>query len=163
MLGLHKSTVIWGLLSPTILSRLISTKKYIVVAETYTNLNKMDKLERNLMEQYLYSCNSEKSAGILTSEEDIVLDGYPERWPIFHLELNGVLTKFGLWSVTFNKSGAGGGTTHTKLFFQEIWIGRFLKLTANKTTLQWPMGKGVIYGISLWGCMKVRYDTTTKL
>ena len=137
--------------------------KYIVVAETYTNLNKIDKSEINLMEQYLYSCNSAKSAGILTYEEDIVFDGYPEIWPIFHVELNGVLMEFGLLSVLSTTSGAGGGATHTKLFFQEIWLGKVLQLTVNNTTLQLPMGKGVIYGISLWGCMKVRYETTTKL
>ena len=160
---LQKSTSTWGFLPPSIVYRLISMKKYIVVAETYTNLTKMDKLEIKLMDLYLYSCNSAKSAGILTCEEDIVFDVPPEKYPIFYVELNGILMKCGLLSVLSTTSGAGGGATPTKLFIQEIWLGKVLQLVANNMTLWWKMGKEGMDGISLWGWMKVRYETAPKL
>ena len=45
-----------------------------MLSDTYTNLPKMDILERNYLEIYLSSWNFVNSYGILTCEEDIVFD-----------------------------------------------------------------------------------------
>ena len=57
------------------MSILISVNKYLVLDNTYTNLPKMDKLERNSLEMYLSSWDFVNSDGILTCEEDIIFDG----------------------------------------------------------------------------------------
>ena len=75
LLILYKSTLVWGFLPPEIVSILTSVNKYLVLADTYTNLPKMDKPERNYLEMYLSSCNFVSLDGILTCEEDIVFDG----------------------------------------------------------------------------------------
>ena len=49
--------------------------KYLVLADTYTNIPKMDNLERNSLDMYLYYCKFVNLYGILTCEEDIVFDG----------------------------------------------------------------------------------------
>ena len=100
------------------MSVIISVNKYLVLADTYTNLPKMDELERNSLEMYLSSWNFLNSDGILTLEEDIVFDSSPERCPVFCVELNGVLTKCGLLLVLSTMSVVGGGDTPAKLFFQ---------------------------------------------
>ena len=123
----------------------------------------MDKLERNSLEIYLYSWNFVNSDGILTCEEDIVFDSSPEIWPIFRVELNSVLTKCGLLSVLSTTSGAGGGETPTKISFQEVCLGNVLQLKVNKMALWCSMGKVVMDGISLWGWLKVMYETAEKL
>ena len=77
----------------------------------------MDELERKYLEMYLSSWNLVNSDGIITLEEYIVFDSYPERCPIFCVELDGVLTKCGLLSVLSTTSNAGEGDTPAKLFF----------------------------------------------
>ena len=57
------------------MSILISVNKFLVLADTYTNLPKMDKLEIKYLDMYLSSWNFLNSGGILTCEEDIVFDG----------------------------------------------------------------------------------------
>ena len=57
------------------MSILISVNKYLVLADTYTNLPKMDKLERKSLVKYLSSWNFVNLDGILTCEEDIEFDG----------------------------------------------------------------------------------------
>ena len=79
------------------------------------------------------------------------------------MELNGVLTKRGLLLVLSTTSGAGGGETPTKLFFQEFFLKKFLQLAVNNTALWWTMGKGVIGRIRIWGWLKVSYKTAAKL
>ena len=54
---------------------LISVNKYLLLADTYTNLPKMDELKRNSLEMYLSSWNFVNSDGIITLEEDILFDG----------------------------------------------------------------------------------------
>ena len=103
------------------------------------------------------------SDGIITLEEYIVFDSYPERCPIFCVELDGVLTKCGLLSVLSTTSGAGGGETPTKISFQEVCLGKVLQLKVNKMALWWSMGKVVMDGISLWGWLKVMYETADQL
>ena len=106
-----------------------------MLADTYTNLPKIDKMERNSLEIYLYSWNFVNSDGILTCEEDIVFDSSPEIWPIFRVELNIVITKCGLLSVLSTTSGAGGGETPTEILFQEVCLGKFLQLKVNNTIM----------------------------
>ena len=79
------------------------------------------------------------------------------------MELNGILTKYGLLSVIVTMSGAGGGETSNKLFFQKICLGKVLQLAVNNTTLWWEMGKVAMNGISIWGLLKVRYEDAAKL
>ena len=57
------------------MSILISVNKYILIADTYTNLPKIDKLERNSMEMYLSSWNFVNLDGIITCDKDIIFDG----------------------------------------------------------------------------------------
>ena len=83
--------------------------KYLVIVDTYTNLPKMDKLERNSLDIYLSSCKFVNYDGIITCEEDVVFDSSPERWPIFRVELNIVITKCGLLSVLSTMSNVEGG------------------------------------------------------
>ena len=47
-------------------------------------------------------------SGTLTSEEKIVFDGSPESWPVFRIELTGILIKRGLLEL-FNLASGGGG------------------------------------------------------
>ena len=49
--------------------------KFLVLADTYTNLTKMDKLEIKYLDMYLSSWNFLNSCGIFTCEEDIVFGG----------------------------------------------------------------------------------------
>ena len=100
---------------------------------------------------------------ILTCGEDIAFDGSPEIWPIFCMELGSILMNHGTLMVISTTSGAGVGETLTKLFFRLIWLGRVMQLPVNNTILRWPMGKGGDDGISIWGWMKVRYDSVVKL
>ena len=57
------------------MSVIISVNKYLVLADTYTNLPKMDKLERKSLEMYLPSWNFVNLDRILTCVEDIVFYG----------------------------------------------------------------------------------------
>ena len=82
---------------------------------------------------------------------------------MFLVELNGVLTKYGLLSVVSTMYGTGGGETPTKLFFQEVYLGNVLQLSVNNTILWCPMRKEVMDGIIIWGWLKVRYETAAKL
>ena len=79
------------------------------------------------------------------------------------MEFNGFLKKGGLLSLISTTSGTGGGENPTKLFLQEFYLGKVLELTVNNMTLWWIMGRGVKDGISLWGWLKVRYETAAKL
>ena len=65
------------------------------------------------------------------------------------MELNGVFKKCGLLSELSTTSGAGDGETLTKLFFQEVCLEKFMNLAINNKKLWWPMGKGVMDGISI--------------
>ena len=82
---------------------------------------------------------------------------------MFLVELNGVLTKYGLLSVVSTMYGTGGGETPTKQFFQEVYLGNVLQLSVNNTILWCPMRKEVMDGIIIWGWLKVRYETAAKL
>ena len=79
------------------------------------------------------------------------------------MELTSILLNICLLLVLSILSGAGFGSTSTKLFFQSILLGRVLQLLVNNTILRWLMGKGVMDAIRLWGWMKVRYDSDVKL
>ena len=79
------------------------------------------------------------------------------------MELNGFLKKGGLLSLISTTSGTGGGENPTKLFFQEVFLRKFLQLEVNKNKLWCPMRKGVTDGISVWGWLEVRYETAAKL
>ena len=79
------------------------------------------------------------------------------------MELNGVLKKCSLLSVLSTTSGTERGETPTKLFFQKVSLGDVLQWAVNNTTMWCTMGKVVMDGISIWGCLKVRYETAAKL
>ena len=51
---------------------------------------------RVTLEGYLYYWTSMKQMGILTCEEKIKFDGASESWPIFRIEMKGIVIKHGL-------------------------------------------------------------------
>ena len=44
---------------------------------------------------------SAKQKGLLTIEEKITFGGSSESWPVFHIELTGILTKYGLQELLY--------------------------------------------------------------
>ena len=125
-----------------ILSSLIYMKTYLVLSETYPSLPSMDIFDRDTMNQYLDSWGCEKKEGMLTCEGYISFYVTPQICLFFCIKFSCIIMKHVILSMLYTPSDSGVVSTPTKLHLQLIWIGRFLLLAVNKTTLQWPIMNG---------------------
>ena len=75
---------------------LISVKKYLSLARVYPGLPPVAIMIRVTLERYLSSWTSAKKKIILTCEEKITFDGVSESFPVFRIEMTGILIKHGL-------------------------------------------------------------------
>ena len=73
---------------------LISVKMYLSLDRAYPGLLHVVDLKRVTLQQYLSFWTSAKQKGILTSEEKITFDGNSESWPVFCIEMRGILIKY---------------------------------------------------------------------
>ena len=95
----------------------------------------------------------------------IDFDGASESWPIFCIEMTGILIKYGLLQFLSLASVRGKSITPipTHLYFQSVWLEAVLKLALNISLLRWPMHEGDKYGVNLWSWLKVRYESAANL
>ena len=71
-----------------------SVKKYLRLARAYPGIPPVVDLKQVKIERYLYSWTYDKHKGLLTSEEKITFDGNSESWPVFCIEMRGILIKY---------------------------------------------------------------------
>ena len=75
---------------------LTSVKKYLILARASPGILPVVGLQRVMLEQYLSYWTSAKQKGVLTSEEKIMFDGSSKIWPVFRIDITGILIKYGL-------------------------------------------------------------------
>ena len=64
-------------------------------------------MPRVTLEEYLSSWTSTKQKGTLTCDEKITFDGVSEIYPVFRIEMTGILIKYGLLKF-FSLTSVGG-------------------------------------------------------
>ena len=69
----------------------------------------MRQLDQGNLGQYLYFWASTNITEILNFGEDVAFDSSPESWPVFRIELTGILIKRGLLELLPTMSGDGAG------------------------------------------------------
>ena len=74
---------------------LISAKRHLRLEHVHPGLPPIDSLRRAMLELYLSSWTSANKKGILTIHDKITSDGSSESWPVFCIELTGILIKYG--------------------------------------------------------------------
>ena len=66
---------------------------------------------RVTIEGHLSSWTSTEQMGILTCEENITFDGASESWPVFRIEMTGILIKNGFLQMLYFSSVGGPSIT----------------------------------------------------
>ena len=80
-----------------------------------------------------------KQTGIPTCEEDITFGGTSESWPVFCIEMAGILTKYGpLQLLSFASVGGLGITPSPHIYFHSAGLGAVLNMAVNNLSLMWP-------------------------
>ena len=87
---------------------LISVKKYLTVPQDYPGLLYVVDIYRVFLGICLSSWASAKHNCILTCEGNIAFDFSPESWPVFHIELTGIIIQCGLLQL-FSPTPSGDG------------------------------------------------------
>ena len=81
-------------------------KNCLGLARVYPGLPPVVGMLRLTLEGYLSSCTSVKQMGILTCEEKITFDGASDSWPVFRIDMTGILIKHGLFQlISFTSVG----------------------------------------------------------
>ena len=75
---------------------IIPVNNYLILARGYPGIQPVADLQRAMIEQYLSSWTSAKQKGLLACEEKIIFDGNSESWPVFRIEITGILISYGL-------------------------------------------------------------------
>ena len=109
------------------------------------------------LEVYLYYWTYMKHMGILTCEDKITFYGASESWPVFRIEMKGILIKHGLLQLLSFAYVGGSGVTPLHLYFQSAWLGAVINMAFNNSSLRWAMHEGNKDGVDLWSWIKVRY------
>ena len=105
-----------------------------------------------------------KQTGIPTCEEDITFGGTSESWPVFCIEMAGILTKYGpLQLLSFASVGGLGITPSPHIYFHSAGLGAVLNMAVNNLSLMWLIHESNIYGIRLCYWIKVRYGSADEL
>ena len=94
--GIHKVPFNGYYLPPSMVGDLTSVKKYLNLARVYPGIPPIVDLQHVRLERYLSSWMSTKKRGILTSYEKIIFNGSSESWPVFLIEMIGILIEYGL-------------------------------------------------------------------
>ena len=104
---------------------------------------------RVTLERYICSWTSAKQKGLLTCKEKLKFDGVSETWPIFRIEMTGILIKYGLIQLFSLASGGGPGVTPPYLYFQSSCMVEVLMMAVNNSPLRWLMHEG---DKTVWTC-----------
>ena len=123
MSGIHKVPFLGRYLPLSIVGVLISVKNYLRLACVYPVLPLALGMLRFTLEGYLSSWTSAKNMGIPTCEENITFYGVSESWPVFRIEITGILIKHGFLQLFSLASVGGSGVTPAHLYFQSSWLG----------------------------------------
>ena len=99
-------------------------------------------IPRVTLKVYLYSWTSDKEIGVLTCEENITFDGASEIYPVFCIDMTGIIIKRGLFHVLSLESVGGFGINPPNLYFQSTWLGAVFKMAVNNLLIRWPMHEG---------------------
>ena len=86
---------------------------------------------RVMIEGYLSSWTSANQKGIFTCEEKKAFVGASESWPVFLIEMTGILIKYGLIQLFSFALVGGCGNTPPHLYFQSFWLGEVLNMAVN--------------------------------
>ena len=105
--SVHKGSVHGGYLLLSMVGAPIDVKEYPTVVQYYLGPPSAVDLDRVLLEIYLFSWSSANLSGILTCEENIAFDGSPESWPVFRIELTGIIIQLRLLQL-FPPASSGG-------------------------------------------------------
>ena len=109
--GIHKVPFCGCYLPLSMVGFLISVKNYLSLARVYPGLPPVVGMLRVMLEIYLSSWTSAKQKGLLTCEEKIIFDGVSESWPVFRIDMTGILIKYGLLQLFSLASVGGPGVT----------------------------------------------------
>ena len=109
--GIHKVPFHGFYLPLSIAVVLISVKNYLSLAIIYPGLPPVLGMLIAKIKVYLSSCTSAKQMGILTCEENITFDGASESWPVFRIEMTGILIKNGFLQLLYFSSVGGPSIT----------------------------------------------------
>ena len=142
---------------------IISVKKYLNQARAYPGLPPVVYLKQVTFERNLSYLTSAKQKGLLTSEEKITFDGNFETWPVFCIEMTGILIKFGLQELLSSVLPGASSVLPPHLYFQSSWLGAVLNMAVNKSPLRWPMNEGEKDGVYLCLLLKIKYESAAKL
>ena len=153
----HKVPFLGCYLPLSIVGVLISVKNYISLSRVYPGLPHVAVILIVALEVYIYSWTSAKQMGVLTCEENIKFDGASESWPVFRIEMTGILIKHGILQLLSLASVGGSGFITPDLYFHFSWLVAVLKMSVNNLLLRWPVHQGNKYGVDLWSWLKVRY------
>ena len=121
---------------------LISVKKYLRLARACPGLPPVIDLKQVTLKKYVSYLTSDKQKGLLNSEEKITFDGNSESWPVFRIEMTGILIKYGLQELLSHELPGGSGVLPSHLYFQSSWLGAVLNMEVNNSLLMWPMHGG---------------------
>ena len=161
--GVHKSAAHGDYLPISMVRAIISVNKYFTLDQSYPGLLSMVYLDDVSLELYMSSWAYLKQTRILTCDQKIAFDGYPDSWPVFRIELTGIIIQRGLFQLYSPTSSKIDGKTPPHENFQSVWMEMVLKMTVNNLSLRWPMHEGNMDGILLQAWLKVRYEIAAKL
>ena len=77
--------------------------------------------------------------------------------------MTGTLIKHGLLQLFPLAYFGSSGVTPPHLYFQSACLGAVLNMAVNNLLLRWTMHEGNKYGVELWSCIKVKYESAAKL
>ena len=142
---------------------LISVKKYLSLACTYPGPPPMVDIKRVMLERYLSSWTFSNQKGLLTCEEKIPFYANYDSWPIFCIEMTGIIIKYGIQKLLSHVLPGGSGVLPPHLYLQSYYLGEVLKMAVNNFPLRWTMHEGEEYGVNLWFWIKIKYESVAKL
>ena len=161
--SIHKVNFCGCYLPSSMVEVLTSVKKYLRLARAYPGIPPVVDLKQVKIERYLYYWTSDKHKGLLTSEEKITFDSNSESWPVFCIEMTGILIKFGLQELLSSVLPGASSVLPPHLYFQSSWLGAVLNMAVNKSPLRWLMNEGEKDGVYLCLLLKIKYESAAKL
>ena len=119
---IHTSTDYGCYLPLAIVGALIFLKKYLSLARVYPGIPPVVGMIRVTLEGYLYSWTSDKQNGILNFEDKITFGSVSESWPVFRIDMTGILIKRGLLQlIPITSFGGSVITLPTYIFSMPVW------------------------------------------
>ena len=75
-------------------------------------------------------------------DKKITFDGVYESWPVFRIEITGILIKYGLIELISHALSGGSDVAPPHMYFQSSCLGAVLKMAVNNSLMRWPMYEG---------------------